>query len=287
LITWNVSNNSTAGFISAWFQVPISLADTTKLYNKFDIYPKVGDCNTSNNEIIDIHPVRWSFDPNAKVCQEGATIGVGDSVLTYDIHFQNTGKDSTVFIVLKDTLSPFVDPGSVRDISASHPYTFNVDGKGVLTWRFDPLFLPDSATDPINSQGYVSYSVRLKPNLPVGTRIDNSASIYFDYNAPVVTNTATTTIVSATGMHDLSVAQNVKVLVYPNPFSESTTFEVDGIDGAVQFELHNVLGEVLTAKTFANGNKFVFTSANLPSAVYLYNIKQNGKLMAQGKLVVE
>lgn len=73
--------------------------------------------------------------------------------------------------------------------------------KGILTWRFlsldpqtrelvaDPLdgFLPPNVTSP-QGEGYVSYSVAPKTSLTHGTVIQNKAFIYFDNNAPIVTN---------------------------------------------------------------------------------------------------
>src|SRR5262249_34403424 len=94
-----------------------------------------------------------------------------------------------------DTLPPYVDPATVQMVGAFHyPYEFNISGSGILTWRFDPYSLPDSASDPAGSQGYVSFAVKLKPNLPTGTIISNTAHIYFDYNEAVVTNTVVNNI---------------------------------------------------------------------------------------------
>jgi hypothetical protein len=86
---------------------------------------------------------------------------------------------------------------------------------GILTWTFNPCELPDSATDPINSQGYVSFEVRLKSNLPNGTAIINTADIYFDYNAAVVTNTVYNAI-------DLCVGVNNTTTITANIMQDST-----------------------------------------------------------------
>ena len=49
--------------------------------------------------------------------------------------------------------------------------------------------LPDTGADFLGSQGFVKYKVNLKPNLPIGTQIFNTARIYFDQNSAIVTNT--------------------------------------------------------------------------------------------------
>lgn len=78
---------------------------------------------------------------------------------------------------------------------------------GVLTWAFrsvDPVtgtfptdpfagFLPvDDATN--RGKGFVTYTVQPKPALATGTQVNATASVVFDINAPVVTNTFTNTI---------------------------------------------------------------------------------------------
>lgn len=76
------------------------------------------------------------------------------------------------------------------------------DSTGIVHWQFvamdpgtneltnDPIlgFLPPNKLAPMG-EGSVSYSVRLKNNLPDTTRISNRASIVFDYNLPIRTNT--------------------------------------------------------------------------------------------------
>lgn len=54
--------------------------------------------------------------------------------------------------------------------------------------------LPDSNVNEAASHGFTSFRVKQVPNLPVGTLIENSAAIYFDFNAPVITNTSWHTI---------------------------------------------------------------------------------------------
>jgi hypothetical protein len=50
--------------------------------------------------------------------------------------------------------------------------------------------LPDSTTDYEGSMGYFQYRLKaLYLTCLNGTQIENTAYIYFDYNAPIVTNT--------------------------------------------------------------------------------------------------
>lgn len=78
---------------------------------------------------------------------------------------------------------------------------------GVVTWRFrtldpaindlpyDPMdgFLPPNRTAP-EGEGYVSFTVFPRSTLASGATIANRASIYFDYNDPIVTPIWTNTL---------------------------------------------------------------------------------------------
>ena len=160
------------------------------------ISPTQNDCNTFNNDFRNWLPVGGSYDPNTKESSTNGRIGYADSLIDYTIHFQNTGNDTTHFIVVTDTLPGYLDPASVQTMSTSHlPYTFSLSGEGILQWRFDPIYLPDSSTDELHSHGYVTFRVRVANNPPVNTTVQNHAQIYFDYNEPVVTNTVSDTVV--------------------------------------------------------------------------------------------
>jgi uncharacterized repeat protein (TIGR01451 family) len=72
-----------------------------------------------------------SFDPNDK---RGFPLGWQDQHLLernqdieYMIRFQNTGNDTAFLVVVRDTLPvATLDPGTLRPISASHDYTWDV-----------------------------------------------------------------------------------------------------------------------------------------------------------------
>jgi PKD repeat protein len=99
---------------------------------------------------------------------------------------------------------------------------------GVLTWRFlsldpktmeltdDPLdgFLPANVTSP-EGEGFVSFSVKPKTGLATGSQIKNKSIIYFDANAPIVTNTFLNTIDKASPTSQVgSLAATVQDTVF-------------------------------------------------------------------------
>lgn len=137
--------------------------------------------------------VRGSYDPNDK---EAFPKGVcashfidNDTEIEYKIRFQNVGNDTAFKVVIKDTLSEFLDPATIEVGVASHPFTWTLSGPGILTFTFDNINLVDKQTNEADSHGFVKYRIAQKPGNAVDTQIKNKAAIYFDFNAPIITNT--------------------------------------------------------------------------------------------------
>jgi uncharacterized repeat protein (TIGR01451 family) len=144
--------------------------------------------------------LRASYDPNDKQVTPSGTglFGAIDSnsslPMTYTIRFQNTGNDTAIIVVIRDTLSSHLDIPSISTTANTHAYTFQVLNGGIAEWTFSNIMLVDSATNEPLSKGSISYTINQKPNLAYGTQIKNKALIYFDFNAPIITNTVLNTI---------------------------------------------------------------------------------------------
>ncbi len=164
-------------------------------------FPPVGaDPNLNNNTSNRFTFVSGSFDPNDKrVWDPSGNMADGPvdpsiARLDYAIRFQNTGNDTAFNIIVKDTLSSFLNPGTLRVTGSSHPYQLSMTGTGFAQFTFPNILLVDSVHNEPASHGYINYSIDLDPGVPVGTIISNRASIYFDFNLPIVTNRTNTVL---------------------------------------------------------------------------------------------
>ncbi len=145
--------------------------------------------------------VSCAMDPNDKLVtpQGYGTAGAVDidtEWLEYTVRFQNTGTDTAFTVQLLDSLDMDLDPLSMEVLDASHALTqILVDANNLALFRFERILLPDSNVNEAASHGFVKY--RIKPNAgsPHLTEITNAAAIYFDLNAPVITNTTLNTLV--------------------------------------------------------------------------------------------
>ncbi|CAA9320657.1 MAG: hypothetical protein AVDCRST_MAG56-6941 [uncultured Cytophagales bacterium] len=173
---------------------------------------------------VECLPITDSFDPNDKlVLPAGITsehLTAFGQELEYTVRFQNTGNDYAYQVVVTDTLSDKLDISTLRVAGASHPYKFTVSGKGrpVLTWTFNNINLPDSTRDGVGSNGFVKFTIKPLAGLPTGTRLENFADIFFDYNPPVRTNTVVNTLGELPREADASLAPEIAVCQFnPTP----------------------------------------------------------------------
>jgi uncharacterized repeat protein (TIGR01451 family) len=194
--------------------------------------------------------VSGSYDPNDKT---GFPLGLGSNHnilpnqdLEYLIRFQNTGTDTAFNVVIRDTLSSLLDIFSVVSSVSSHDYSFRIYGQRVLEWTFHNIMLPDSNINEALSHGFVTFKVNPISNLPNGSQIENTAQIYFDYNAPIVTNTYQHTIWTPyDSIQDISInlidtacgTYTFNNLVYNNSGSYMQLISNGGLDTLINLNL--------------------------------------------------
>ena len=225
-------------------------------------------------------PVIGSYDPNDK---QGFPIGFGDQhfieqnqSIDYLVRFQNTGSDTAFNVVVLDTLSANFDMASIELGASSHPFQFDIIEDRTLQFTFENIMLPDSNVNEPGSNGFFNYTVRQLQDLPMGTTFENSASIYFDFNDPVKTNTTfhslgiattidTTSIVlcgggiyngvtytESTSLFDtiaFSVFENISrtdiLVVVPTQTVVDTIVEIGTVYNGIVYEMDTTLQEIL------------------------------------------
>ena len=157
------------------------------------------ESNTSNNKDRWHVKIGGPYDPNNKLVtpqglDDDGKITVDQNTLIYTVNFQNTGNAPAKNVFIIDSLSDLLDHSTIQFLESSDPMRPSYFSNGVLRVDFDDINLPDSASDPSGSIGWFTFSIKMKDSLPLGTQIRNNVDIYFDYNAPIRTNTALNTL---------------------------------------------------------------------------------------------
>jgi len=234
-------------------------------------------------------PVLCSFDPNDKlvnISELPPNYTADSSLLTYTIRFQNTGNFMAFNIRVRDTLDTKLDWSSFEPLAASHAYFSTLDTTtGVAQFDFPDIRLADSTSNEPESHGFVAFSIRLKPGLSPGAVTRNRAGIYFDVNAPIITNWAETKVRELVSTRP--APSPVAIRISPNPAVDilKVFFPEKWMTDA-QVQVYDLRGQMVLEKQ-APGSLEACTLdvSALPAAAYLLKINGNGGAVGQAFFV--
>ncbi|MFN7115219.1 MAG: T9SS type A sorting domain-containing protein [Saprospiraceae bacterium] len=259
-------------------------------YGYVNQYPQADEAPFKD---IDCQDNRGSFDPNDK---QAVPVGItenhyieANTELEYKIRFQNTGTDTAFTVIIRDTLSENLNPTSIQPGASSHPYTYSLENN-ILTFLFSNIALPDSNVNEPASHGFVKFKIQQQPDLEDGTLIENRAGIYFDFNEPIITNTAWHQIGREyyniiSSVNNLSA--NIETNIAPNPFQEvarislKTNEQIQGV-----FRLYDISGKLIRTEPFED-QQFDFYAKGLTPGFYSFEIIANQQRVSIGKLLIQ
>jgi uncharacterized repeat protein (TIGR01451 family) len=226
------------------FGIDSNLVINSVLSSTATIYSGLPDFFPSDNQDTSLMVVRNSWDPNDIIVDPEIIYTPdlqNDPVLEYTIRFQNTGNDVAYFVRIEQMIPAELDMNTYEFITSSHNVSLLYDG--TMKYIFNNINLPDSLSDPEGSQGFVTFRLRPFPGLAAGDSIRSFANIYFDFNPPVTTNTATTYILDPLSVSELN-PENSNLVVFPNPAEGMINVKLENVSGQNgMIELINLLGE--------------------------------------------
>lgn len=258
----------------------------------FDTYADFTDGNgTQTTSVHEYNPVvLCSFDPNDKLVHPDRTdiyeqnYTLFGEELIYTVRFQNTGNDVAYDVEIVDMLDANLDLSTFSVLNSSHlnKLVTTMDDNGLVAFTFNNIFLPDSTSNPVGSQGYVTYSIDHNPGLAENTIISNFAEIYFDANPPIVTNTTENVLVSelptvSTTKPDLLD----KVSIIPNP--NSGLFEIKGITEG-SYTIINTAGKLIQDGQLSQDMQIDISA--MPAGVYFVSVILENKKLVKRLIMV-
>ncbi len=268
------SKNFTVTFVAPGIEV-----DETSIF--FDAIFKTGDYQVTTSTPDEI---LCAYDPNdKKVEPTGEFIenySLIEDALKYTIRFQNEGTYKAFDVLIIDTLDNQLDLSTFQLLGSSHRLETSLTSEGIVSFKFPDINLPPKEEDEAGSQGFVSFKIKAQKNVENNTLIENNASIYFDYNPPIVTNTVEWNLVDDLGF--LSTDQKEKnISVYPNPSDGNIIIE---LDKKAEFEILNITGQIIEKGQLNFGNNSIKLDA-LPGA-YILRITDDTKNMSSTKFLI-
>ena len=174
------------------------------------------------------HQLLCAFDPNDKQVLPKKCFYNELDTLDFTIRFQNTGNYPATTVTLIDSLDlDKLDIMSFHVLGASHDYEWSLKVPSVLEVIFDNIMLVDSSVSFNESQGFFKYRIIVRDSLADLQPSATPAFIYFDLNAPVVTNLPEINFVSnlsasmqstnssCNGSHDGTTTLNIASVTAP------------------------------------------------------------------------
>ena len=182
----------------------------------------------------------------------------------YLIRFENLGTANAVNVVVKNTIDAAkFDINTLVPIDGSHDYYTRINATNDVEFIFENIQLP---FDDANNDGYVVYKIRTLQSLVLGDEFSNQAEIYFDFNAPVITNNYTTVVAEDDlGTSDFSLS---KIKVYPNPVNDFLTIEAEFTIDAVS--VYDIEGRKVLEVLKDNMNQIDMSALN--SGIYFVKV---------------
>jgi uncharacterized repeat protein (TIGR01451 family) len=254
--------------IRVQFTFPTSTPAWTLFALHAEIIPSAGtpaDTYPINDSCSFIGYVWNSFDPNFKSTNVGALINVNiQEEILYTVHFQNLGNSYANNIHIVDTISSLLDLSTLKVVGQSHAGSYSIDpSTREVIFTFPNIFLVPQSTDEELSQGYIMYTVKENPGLPLNSEIENTAHIFFDGNSAVVTNTTSNVnVTNPAGVEDESALGSITVYPVPaNTFVQISGINPQDITGLKILDLNGKVVQILNT-TNANSNISVSEIAN-------------------------
>lgn len=257
--SWNlgVLEPQVSGTMHVYFGIPVNMNIGDIVASEVSISPTVSDVTPLDNVMQTSSAVTGPYDPNYKEVSADTLYNITqEDWLTYTIHFQNIGNDSAHTVIVIDTLSHQLNLSSMEILASSHqPMNFSISGGHIAEFRYNNIMLPDSATDPIGSMGFVKFRVKHLQTIPFNDSIVNFADIYFDYNLPIRTNSAITYHLDGTiGIN--SNASAASFALYPNPATDQISFNLNqDIRAGALINIFDLNGKLVATEVIPNASK--------------------------------
>lgn len=133
-----------------------------------------------------------------------------------------------------------------------------LEGIGHSRGLIEPLVSPFDCTYSLNCYGYNDSSYYPNTNLSCDAAIG---------------------IIEKTGL--------IETRIYPNPFSDFTTFYFDKTLKNVELSLFSVLGEKIKTLKSNTENELILNRDGLFAGAYFYELKQGGRIISNGKVMIK
>jgi Leucine-rich repeat (LRR) protein len=202
-----------------------------------------------------------SYDPIRITCLQGENIdttAIGD-YLHYIVNFDNLSTTPIENVVVKLEIDPLMfDINSLQVLNASNEVYARIKSNTA-----ELIFKSANVGGP-GGHGNILLKIRTNNLLLEGATIINAANVYFDYDAPVVTDDVTTTFANLkASVYELDGS----ISIYPNPSASLIT--INSQTSIKNIQLYDAQGRILQSSI---GTKNAIDISEKAKGVYFLKI---------------
>lgn len=232
-------------------------------------------------------PQRCSFDPNDKSVNpmRASNYTLFDEDLIYTIRFQNMGNDLAYRVIIRDTLDAKLDWSSLQMLNSSHSENLvtEISDNGIVTFSLENIRLPYEKLDKEGSNGFVCYKIKSIANVPEQSQIQNTASIYFDYNPSIRTNTTQSIMVEKLPTANSQFQKDLLgIKLFPNPAANFLSMTSD-INKPIKYTLSSNQGQLIQLGEFSGKGQLNLES--METGIYILEFRCSNYI-ERSKLII-
>lgn len=226
------------------------------------ISPLINDDNSTDNTFNFSQTVVGSYDPNEIICLEGAMEDPSQigQYLHYAVNFENTGNYQAENIVVKELIDlNMYDLNSLQVLNSSDNVATKITNNTVE-------FIFQNINLDSGGHGNILLKIKSLNTLQQGDMVSKKANIYFDYNAPITTNIASTVFQA---LSNQSFPTDTSVGISPNP--SKNIVRIKSNNNITSVQLFDVQGRILQTQ-LSNQSEVVLDIATQNAGVYFLKI---------------
>jgi hypothetical protein len=210
-----------------------------------------------------------------------------DAYPEFVISFKNPErKNGKYSVILKTKINDAFDIHSLEFGSSSHPCKMFIHENKELTFVFDSIFLAEHHSNTSESQGFVKYKIKVHPEAKSGTRIENFAKIFFNYDEPLISQTQYYTLGQSFILAlstQLPGISNVRL--FPNPSNDFIILEIpEANKRAYTYAIKALDGHILACGTLIKGQNIIETD-QLPLGINILYIHSGDRIYSIHKII--
>jgi hypothetical protein len=268
-VRWNYSVYTF--FTASIQQTKIETLNDTMLNS--NIYKKIAFNNTTTSYFIredTLQKTVWLRTDTSEFIIYNFSLNLGDSIFLRRINYNPVTNNYTCsgYAIVDSIYSTNTLEGARRTLRlkggrAYATYTYWIEGNGSIN---DYIIYYEDDCYLFFDFGYVASNT---------CTFHDGIQTYQDSFFPQCNN--------STDLSTVLLSENLKI--YPNPFSNSTTFSFEE-DGCYKLKIYDLMGKLIEARKFS-GKQLIYENYSLQAGIYFYEMSNEKNHFTRGKLIKE